>query len=154
MNEGSKLEPTARQDLIGGLLSVALGAFALVTASDYPMGTLLRMGPGLFPSVIAVLIVLLGLALIGAAFRSRPSQRSGPITLRPVVMIGTGVMLFAVMLERWGLIPATLALVLVSSLAEPRWRPVRAAVLAITVTALVYAIFIVVLQIPVAAVSL
>ena len=154
MNEGQRQEPTARQDLIGGLLSVALGTFALVTASDYPMGTLLRMGPGLFPSVIAALIVLLGLALIAAAFRSRPSRSSGAISLRPVLMIGTGVVLFAVMLERWGLVPATLALVLVSSLAEPRWRPLRAAALAIAVTALVYVIFIVVLQIPVSALSL
>ena len=154
MSEGSRLGPTARQDLVGGILSVALGAFALVTASSYPMGTLLRMGPGFFPSIIAAFIVLLGLVLIGAAFRSRPNQSSGAVRLRPVLMIGLGVVLFAVMLERWGLVPATLTLVLVSSLAEPQWRPVRATVLAVAVTALVYVVFIVVLQIPVADVSL
>jgi len=154
MNDASRFGSSARQDLIGGLLSVALGVFALVTASSYPMGTLLRMGPGFFPSTIAVLIILLGFALIGAALRSRPNQSSVNIRFRPVLMIGLGIVLFALLLERAGLIPATLALVLVSSLAEPRWQPGRALLLALAMTALVYVIFIIVLQIPVAAVSL
>jgi putative tricarboxylic transport membrane protein len=154
MNDAAKSEPTALQDLIGGLLSIALGVFALVTASSYPMGSLLRMGPGFFPGALAGLIILLGFALIGAALRSRSNQPNVDIRLRSVVTIGLGIVLFAELLERAGLIPATLALVLVSSLAEPRWRPRRAIALALAMTALVYVIFIVVLQIPVAAVVL
>lgn len=50
--------------------------------------------------------------------------------------------------------PATLLLVLVSSLAVPGWRPGRAAIVAVVVTALVYLLFVTVLQIPVAAVRL
>ena len=71
-----------------------------------------------------------------------------------VLAVAAGVILFAVSLERAGLVPATLLLVLVSSLAEPGWRPRRAAILAVVVTALVYLLFVTVLQIPVAAVSL
>jgi hypothetical protein len=147
-------QPSARQDLVGGLLTVALGVFALVTAVSYPMGSLLRMGPGFFPSGIAALIILLGLGLIAAAMRPRPQQASPGIQLRSVLMIGLGVLLFALLLERAGLVPATFALVLISSLAEPRWRPLRATVLAVAMTVLVYLIFIVILQIPVAAVRL
>jgi uncharacterized membrane protein HdeD (DUF308 family) len=154
MNDASKSEPTALQDLIGGVLSIALGLFALMTASSYPLGSLLRMGPGFFPSTIAVLIILLGLALIGAALRSRPNRSSINIRFRSILTIGLGIVLFALLLERAGLIPATLALVLVSSLAEPRWRLRRAVLLALAMTALVYVIFIIVLQIPVAAVNL
>ena len=156
MNDASRSEPSTRQDFIGGCLSVALGLFALLTASSYPMGSLLRMGPGFFPSTIAVLIVLLGCALIGASFYSKPmpKQSNANIRFRPVLMIGLGIVLFALLLERTGLIPATLALVLVSSLAEPRWRPRRAAMLALAMAVLVYVIFIIVLQIPVAAVRL
>jgi hypothetical protein len=154
MSDTSKSGPTLRQDLIGGLLSVALGVFALVLAASYPMGSLLRMGPGFFPTTIAVLIVLLGLALIGIAFRSRSEMATVNIRLRSVLAIEFGILLFALLLERAGLIPATLTLVLVSSLAEPRWRPGRAAVLALAMTALVYVIFIMVLQIPVEAVRL
>jgi len=146
--------PSARQDLIGGLLSVAFGAVALVVASDYPMGSLLRMGPGFFPTMVATLIVLLGLALIAASLRSRLAASTANVRLRSVVAIGSGIALFALLLERTGLIPATLVLVLVSSLAEPQWRPGRAAALALAMAIAVYVIFVVVLQIHVAAVNL
>jgi hypothetical protein len=146
--------PSARQDLIGGLLSVALGAYALAEASTYPMGSLLRMGPGLFPCMIAALIIALGAVLIINAMRRRPPAEGPEIRIRSVVTIGVAILLFALLLERVGLIPATALLVLVSSLAEPQWRPRRAIALAVGVTALVYVIFVVILHIPVPALRL
>jgi hypothetical protein len=154
MNDNSQSIPSARQNLIGGALSVAFGIFVLVIASSYPMGSPLRMGPGFFPCVVAVLIVLLGLTLMLNGLRSHPTVSSTPVQWRSILAISLGVLLFAVSLERLGLVPATLMLVLVSSLAAPRWRPWRAAVLAVAVTALVYLVFVIVLQIPVAAVRL
>ncbi len=154
MNDASKSGPSAFQDLIGGFLAVALGVFTLVISANYPMGSVLRMGPGFFPSIIASLIILLGLVLIRISFNSRSKQSNVPIRFRSVLMIGTGILLFALLLERAGLIPATFALVLVSSLAEPRWHVGRAALLVVALTVLAYIIFIVVLQIPVAAVNL
>lgn len=70
MAPDSNAAPSAAQNLIGGLLTVALGVFVLAMAWHYPMGSLLRMGPGFFPSVIAVLIVLLGLALTASALHA------------------------------------------------------------------------------------
>ncbi|HEX3503979.1 MAG TPA: tripartite tricarboxylate transporter TctB family protein [Xanthobacteraceae bacterium] len=154
MSEIAKSPPSAAQNLIGGSLAVAFGIAVLAVASHYPMGSLLRMGPGFFPCVIAVLIVLLGLALVISGLRSRAGASSIKIQWRSVLAIALGVILFAVSLERAGLVPATLMLVLVSSLAEPNWRPHRVAVLAVVVTALVYLLFVTVLQIPVSAVSL
>jgi hypothetical protein len=69
-------------------------------------------------------------------------------------MIGLGIVIFALLLERAGLVPATLALVLVSSVADPQWRPRRAAILAAAMTALVYVIFVVLLRTAVPAVNL
>jgi hypothetical protein len=146
--------PSAAQNLIGGLLTIALGVAVLAMAWHYPMGSLLRMGPGFFPCVIAVLIVLLGLALTAGALRAPSGAASIRIQWRSVLAVAAGVMLFALSLERAGLVPATLLLVLLSSLAEPGWRPRRAAILAVVVTALVYLLFVTVLQIPVEAVRL
>lgn len=150
MNDENSGTPL-RQDLVGGVLAVVFGLFAFVTASSYPMGSLLRMGPGFFPCTISALIVLLGLALIGSGFRSRANV---DIRLRSVLMIGLGIVIFALLLERAGLVPATLALVLVSSVADPQWRPRRAAILAAAMTALVYVIFVVLLRTAVPAVNL
>ncbi|HTO60334.1 MAG TPA: tripartite tricarboxylate transporter TctB family protein [Bradyrhizobium sp.] len=155
MSEGAEQGPSSRQDLIGGLLSVALGLSAFIEAAHYPIGSLLRMGPGFFPCGIAAIITLLGLMLIISSFRSRPVDRSAQvIRFRSVAAIGLGVALFALLIERAGLIPATLVLLVVSSFAQQRWDPRRIAYLSVAITALVYLIFIVVLQIPVAAVKL
>ncbi len=154
MMDASDSSPSKRQDLIGGLLSVGLGVFALAEASDYPMGSLLRMGPGFFPCTIAVLIIILGLVLIAASLRPRPTGHRVEIRFRSVATIGIGIVLFALLIERAGLIPATLVLVLASSLAQPRWQPRRAAALALAMTILVYVVFIVILGVPVPAVSL
>jgi hypothetical protein len=154
MNENERSEPSARQTLIGGCLAVVLGVAALAIASRYPLGSLLRMGPGLFPCLVAALIAALGLVLIIRALVSPSTAPSATIAWRSLLAIGLGIALFALLLERAGLVPATLALVLASSLAQPQWRPRRAAVLAVAVTALVYLLFVVALQIPVAAVNL
>jgi hypothetical protein len=151
MSDDSDLGPSARQDLIGGLLSVALGLYVLAEASQFPMGSLQRMGPGFFPCVVATIIVLLGLALIAASFRARPKSGGGEVRLRSVFAIGLGIVLFALLLERVGLIPATLTLVMVSSLAESRWQPRRAAVLALAMTTFIYVLFILVLHVPISA---
>lgn len=154
MMGATRSPPSAKQNLIGGLLAVALGVYALVTARDYPMGSLLRMGPGFFPYILAGLVIVLGLALMATGLR--PLREAAPVNVqwRAIAAIGLGIVLFAELLERAGLVPATLILVLVSSLGDPQWRPWRAGILAVAMAALVYVIFIVVLQIPVAAVSL
>lgn len=140
--------PSARQDLIGGVLAIAFGAFVLAKALSYPMGSVLRMGPGFFPTVLAGLIITLGAALALHALRRRLAPRMVEIQLRPVVMIATAVVLFALLIERYGIVPATVTLVLVSSLAAPRLRPWRSVIMAAATTAAVYVIFIVILQMP------
>lgn len=139
---------SARQDLIGGVLSIAFGGFVLDGALSYPMGSALRMGPGFFPAVLAGLIIILGVALTLHAFKARIARLQVPIKLRPLATITAAVTVFALTLERFGLAPATIALVVIGSLAAPRWQPVRATVLALVMTVAVYVIFIAILQMP------
>lgn len=139
---------SARQDLLGGALSVAFGGFVLVHALSYPMGSALRMGPGFFPAVLAGLIIVLGAALTLHGFKARFAHSRAVIHLRPVAAIGAAVTAFALTLERFGLAPATIALIVISSFAATPWRPVRTTILALAMTAVVYVIFIAILQMP------
>ena len=139
---------SARQDLLGGVLSVAFGGFVLVHTLSYPMGSALRMGPGFFPAVLGGLIIILGVALTLHGFKARIARSPAVINLRPVAAIGAAITVFALTLERFGLAPATVALIVISSLAAPRFRPVRTAILALAMTAAVYVIFIAILQMP------
>jgi Tripartite tricarboxylate transporter TctB family len=145
---GTVAPPSARQDFIGGVIAVAFGAFMLDKALDYPMGSMLRMGPGFFPAVISALIIMLGGALALRALRPRPTVTSVEIRFRPVIIISLAVVVFALMIERFGIVPATMTLVLVSSLAGARLRAWRALIMAAATTAAIYAIFIVILQMP------
>jgi putative tricarboxylic transport membrane protein len=52
-----------RQDLVGGLLIVAIAAFALWEGADLPLGSFEGMGPGMLPRGLAVLLGLLGVLL-------------------------------------------------------------------------------------------
>jgi hypothetical protein len=175
---GAGPTPSARQDFIGGVLALAFGAFMLAKALAYPMGSMLRMGPGFFPAALSALIIILGAALTLHGWRrahsdrehstahSRVSENPGgmigscdnrsgsPLSRgrsddwRPVVTISIAVVLFALMIERFGIAPATMALVLVSSLAGARVRPWRILIMAVTTTAAIYVIFILVLEMP------
>lgn len=151
-NEGtrfgdSRTLPSARQDLIGGVLAIAFGVFVLDRALGYPMGSPLRMGPGLFPTVLSGSIVILGAALALHGLRRRPTTAAA-FQLRPVIMIATAIVLFALLIERHGIVPASMSLVLVSALGAPRFHPWRSLLVAAATTGAIYLIFIVILQMP------
>jgi putative tricarboxylic transport membrane protein len=112
-----------RKDFLAGLLFVFFGIFAVVSAGDYPLGTLRRMGPAYFPSILGGVLALLGFIIAarslwagGETVRSR--------TLRPLIMILGAVAGFALLLKPLGLVLASLVLILISRLGgwEFRWR--------------------------------
>ena len=63
-------------DVIGGVLTVGVAAGVLIESSGYGYGTVLRMGPGYFPTVLGIL--LLGLAWLTARGLQRGAE---PIAL-------------------------------------------------------------------------
>ena len=92
------------QDLWAGLLLLATGVAALVFARGYPAGTVLRMGPGYFPTVLGGILVLFGLyvAIMGL-------RRGGAIPAgwspRALVVVPLAMVLFGVLVEHAGFVP-------------------------------------------------
>ena len=102
---------------------MALGAAAIAVASGYRLGTFAAMGPGMFPMILGGVLVLLG---IGVVIEGRMAATTfGSIPLRPMLAMSGGVIAFAVIISRFGLIPALVAMVLLVGLAERKfeWRP-------------------------------
>lgn len=125
---------------IGGAVLLAVGLAFAWQALDYPLGTLHRTGPGFFPLSLALVVAGLGLALIVTA----PPMPDGvlPIAGRPLACISLACVVFIVLIERAGLIPAAFVCVLVASLSEPHPRPVPSATLAVIVSLGVWAVFV------------
>ena len=78
------------RDLLAGLLFAAFGVVALVISRAYEIGAASRMGPGYFPRMLGLLLVVLGAALALRGFW--PSSEAQPRwRWRPLLVVLAGV---------------------------------------------------------------
>ena len=146
-----RLQMTER--LISWGLVVLAGSFA-AAAWQLDMGQLARPGPGAFP-----LLISLALLLLGGSLAIRPEQRTAndepePLhaaSVRAFVSTVAGVLVFAVVVRAAGLIPATFCTLIAVASADHRlsWR--NKLTLAAGVSVFAWLLFIVVLGMPVVA---
>jgi hypothetical protein len=127
-------------DLLSGVLFLALGAFAMIYGSRYPLGTAARMGPGYYPLLASSGLVLLGVVLVVRSFVTTAAE-VGVINLRPLILILAGTLAFGLLIDRAGLIIAGLVLVFAARLADRDFRPLEVAILAVCLVAFALAIF-------------
>lgn len=126
------------RDLLGGLLMMAIGIFAAVYAQRYDMGQLHRMGPGYFPVMLGSLLAILGFFIaLPALFRQGTKIQ---IQWKSLLWVLASLLLFAGLLEKLGLILATIISVIASTMASDLpWR--SKIVLALSVSLITYLIF-------------
>lgn len=99
----------------------AVGAIAIWTANTYPLGNLGALGPGALPLALGLLLCVLG---AGIVLESADTDFIPPtIRLRPIVFLFGSLIGFAFVLPRFGLLPATVVLVVLSSLAHHNPKP-------------------------------
>jgi len=128
-------------DLLTGLLFLAFGVFVVIYGSRYPLGTTARMGPGYFPLVASSGLALLGVILVARSLIRETSADVTGINLRPMLLILFGTLAFGLLIERLGFLAASIALVVLTRLAERDIRLVETAALAVGLTAFTTAIF-------------
>ena len=99
----------------GFLILVSLLAFYL--ASSLSSNTEVGLGPGYVPKMFAVIQFALGVILIGSGF-IKSGDAAEPWQLRPMTLILSSIVFFAVSIERLGLVIAVVGLVLISCAAN------------------------------------
>lgn len=132
------MKHTERRELYCGLLLILIGVGIAAGSFEYKVGTLARMGPGYFPLVVGILLVLVG----GLIMATPPSplergQEGPPVTrgqLRSWGLILAGIVAFIVLGRYAGLVPATFGLMFLSALGDRATSARAAAVLAAAVT--------------------
>lgn len=138
-------------DLLAGLLFIGFGGLAVIAGTGYGIGTPARMASGFFPVSIGAAIAAIGVVLVVKAGRGREAER--PVffpELRSLVFIIASVLTFALIVNRFGLVPAMLASIVVAWVADRRGRMLELAGLAILLPLLIVGIFVYGLGAPVA----
>jgi Tripartite tricarboxylate transporter TctB family len=139
-------------DLVGGLLVFAGGCAVALGATSYQIGELTRMGPGYFPLVVGIALAVIGLGLV---LVSRTTATTLPrLRLKPAFAVFAGLIFWALTIERFGLVPSTLGLVILVSLAQGRPNPGMIAATAAFLIAFSIGVFIYALAIPIPAIRL
>ncbi|WP_162300795.1 tripartite tricarboxylate transporter TctB family protein [Alkalilacustris brevis] len=138
-----------RGEVISGLIVIAFGAWFAYGALDYRIGSLARMGPGFVPYSLGLISVGLGTLIVLSAFGR--VGRVPSIDWRGMVCVLGAVGLFAWLLPRTGMIPATIVGVVVASVGSPLTHPPAVPILAVGVAAGAWVVFALILgiQIPV-----
>ena len=130
------------KDFWSGVLFVAIGAFALVYGSKYTLGTAARMGPGYFPRILGILLVVLGGVIL---FRGLRTEGPGVPRwkLRPTLLVIGGVIVFGEIVQYLGMALSTVLLIVVTSAASHEFRPKEAIISGVLLAALASLVFVV-----------
>ncbi len=85
------------------------------------MGTAVKMGPAYFPTILSVLLILIGVISLVRSFIKQGSP-VGAFALKGLVLVIASIILFGFIVRGAGLIIALPVLVIVSSYASSRFR--------------------------------
>ena len=136
-----QLEFSRNRDFWTGVMMIVIGAAAVIIARDYAFGTALRMGPGYFPSVLGGVLVLFGLYLVAQGLRTN-EQIEGSWSLRAVIVLPLSLVLFGLLMDRAGFVPALMVLIVGSAAAGSEFKLGEALLLAVGLTAFAVVLFI------------
>ena len=136
-----KGEIRSNRDFWAGVMFAAVGALAIIIARDYPYGSTLRMGAGYFPTLLGAILILFGIYLMVQGLR-KGEKIEGTWSLRALIVLPAITVLFGVLLERTGFVPALAVLAFGSATAGSEFRWGEALLFTLLLTALALAVFI------------
>lgn len=132
----------------GGILGLLGLAVAGYCATRYDLGDLRRMGPGFFPVALGVVLAGLGALIAGSAWRRQPAGER-PFAAREALAVIAALLLFGLLMNRAGLVATTAISALTASWVAPHPGLLWRLVLAMIITLLCWAVFILALDMPI-----
>ena len=134
------MNPIARngKDFWTGVIYFVVGSAALIISRDYGMGAAVKMGPAYFPTMLGVLLMIIGIISVVRSFLKSGSP-IGAVAWKGLVLIVASTLLFGMIVRGAGLIIALPLLVMVSASASARfsWKYSLAEAAVITVFCIV-----------------
>ena len=126
-----------RADNVFSYALLILGAVVTLAGWHYGLGHLNDIGPGAFPVGLGALLMILALMSLREASGSAEAYH-----IAPVLFIPLGIITWGLLVNTAGLLAATVALIAFYFFGEPRLKPFGGAVLALSLTAAGYVLFV------------
>jgi len=123
---------------------MVIGLFFTIVATQYPMGTAAKMGPGYFPFCLGILMTVLGLIVLIKSMGAKATIESIPkFNWKIIAQITGSVVLYALLLPRMGFLVAIVVLVLVSASASKEFTWKGSLINAAFLVTFTYSVFVV-----------
>jgi len=141
-----------KKDFYASMVMTLLGVGVILNSTTYNLGSLMHMGPGMFPFLLGIVLTFVGLLIFGTALTTPydETERILPESMewRGWGCILAGPVMFIIFGEFFGMMPAIFSCVFVSALGDRTSTLKSSAILALGVTICGAALFSYVLQLP------
>ena len=130
------------KDFWAGLLFIGLGILAITVGSRYNLGTAARMGPGYFPRILGILLIVLGAIITfrGVRWSGEPIPRW---RWRPTLVVLLSVVVYGILIGWLGVAISTVLLIVAASAASHEFRYKESIVAGLLLAALAVGVFVV-----------
>jgi hypothetical protein len=142
-----KVDVRNNRDFWGGVMFFAVGAVAIVAAWDYPFGSTLRMGPGYFPVILGAIMMAFGLIIMFQGLRNN-EKIQGNWSLRALIILPISLVVYGILMEVAGFIPALIALIFISAVSGEEFKFKEVLLLTVILLVIAWSIFIWGLSLP------
>ncbi len=142
-----KSELRRNKDFWAGMMLIGIGAAAMFISRDYRSGSASHMGPGFFPTLLSVILVAFGAAIMAVGLRSG-EKIQGRLSLRALILLPSSLVLFGVLMEVAGFVPALVALVFLAAASGREFAFTEVALMTVLLTVASVALFIWGLSLP------
>ena len=136
-----KTELRKNKDFWAGMMLIGIGAAAMFIARDYRFGSASRMGPGFFPTLLSMILIAFGGGIMAVGLRSG-EKIQGSLSLRALVLLPLSLVLFGILMEVAGFIPALVALAFVAAASGREFKFVEVLLMTALLTLASVALFI------------
>ena len=133
-------------DIVGGLIGILVGAFALWEGSKMPTDVVMKIGPSFFPSILGAMLILFSAVLLVNALRGRSKGKIETYRLsdkgvqRGLITLVAGVA-FCVVLDPLGFIPTSIIFLSFMMFVMGKRNPVLLTLTPALITAAIWLVF-------------
>jgi hypothetical protein len=136
-----KLELHNNKDFWAGIMLIFIGAGAVYFARGYRFGSALKMGPGFFPTILGVIVILFGVVIMATGLVSKEKIKES-LSIRAFILLPLSLLIFGILMNFAGFVPAVAVLVLCSAAGGKEFKLREVLLMSIGLIALSVAVFI------------